>query len=55
MLARFWRWLFHSCEHTWETVVVRDVWDEEGSSYPIGQKYVLRCTKCGDIKVRKTY
>ncbi|WEQ51195.1 hypothetical protein LV478_11705 [Komagataeibacter oboediens] len=38
-----------TCRHEWE---VMDEWQmmEDGHDYPVGTKYIQRCTKCGKMK-----
>ncbi len=50
------------CSHEWETQSIGDVSEAaslkdalKGNIVQIGKKYVLRCKKCGDIKIVKTY
>jgi len=45
-------------EHKWETVGIHNVYSggkSVGEELPIGQKYILRCKTCGDIKSVKSY
>lgn len=48
--------LFSRCEHEYKMIKEIQVWDETMPvQMPIGEKYVLQCSKCGDITIRKTY
>jgi hypothetical protein len=53
MIGRIWHWLFHRCDHRWEIIKKIRVYEGEGDRLPICDKFVMRCTVCGDIKVRK--
>ncbi|MFT8720606.1 hypothetical protein [Acetobacter sp.] len=37
------------CRHEWETIKERRMM-EDGYDYPVGTKYIQRCTKCGTMK-----
>ena len=57
--------LWSGCWHEWETESIINIVDSgpkvtledvaAGKVLPIGKKYLLRCKKCGDIKIVKTY
>lgn len=44
------------CFHKWDVYLTTEVYDAALSSkVPLGNKYTLRCIKCGDMTVRKGY
>ena len=53
------KWLFRifllwrGCRHKWETIKATDVYETAESKWPHSSKYHLRCSKCGDMIVRK--
>jgi hypothetical protein len=47
MITRIFLWLFSACKHEWETEEIRNL--TEGGTI-VGQRYYLRCTKCGNVK-----
>ena len=55
MLERIWRWLTNWCRHHWEIHQEVRVWASDSDKYAMGSKFILRYTKCGDIKVKETY
>lgn len=54
-MKRLFEFLIDGCFHEWECVKTVYVYDKETDSYPIGNKYVLKCKKCGKMKTFKTY
>lgn len=54
MFARIWYWLFHACQHEWKIIEAATIHcDGAFSSMPVGKRYTLQCTKCGNIKSKK--
>jgi hypothetical protein len=58
LLGKIFRWLFDSCKHEWELheECESDIWwDEEHDKYPYKTITVkiLRCKKCGELKMKK--
>jgi hypothetical protein len=53
MIKKFREW-FGLCSHQWVDFKEIDVYDSSeyrvGKERPIGTIYVLRCSKCGDMK-----
>lgn len=50
MIAWLWDNLIgHFCRHKWETIDGCNLVSGRGG-IPYGQKYILRCEKCGNIK-----
>ncbi len=54
MLARLWYWLFYACQHEWK-IIDSATLHHDGSfnSMPVGKRFTLQCTKCGNIKSKK--
>ena len=51
--------IFNLCQHKWiniEKISVYETWDgiTTPGQKPSYYKYVLKCERCGDIKVKKT-
>lgn len=49
--------LFYKCEHKWVVFKEIQIWGDgfgNKTDYPVGRKYVLRCEKCGDMKIIRT-
>lgn len=42
------------CWHRWAVIHKVNLYDGERSSLPHGSKYVLQCSKCGNIKSKRT-
>ena len=56
MLGWLWKFLvgsFYTCGHHWEIEDLINVWAYSDSVKPCGTRYILKCTKCGDMKQRK--
>lgn len=58
MIGRFYRWLFDTHRHEWETIKEKPYQIFEARFSLVrptenGSIYVLRCKTCGDIKSRK--
>jgi hypothetical protein len=43
--------LVKGCKHNWK--IIADVSLVDGDRNPIGRKYHLQCTKCGDVKKKR--
>lgn len=47
-----------TCAHKWKTVqrvLVHDQWDRECKASPVGEKRILQCEHCGEIKTVNTF
>lgn len=47
---KLFEFIFSGCWHKWETVSTHRLTDSDCGG--IGSRYILRCTKCGDVKKR---
>lgn len=45
--------LLYGCFHKWEVHDTKVLVDQKSS--PIGKLYILRCTRCGEIKNKKIW
>ena len=56
MITRFFRWLFMLCDHRWETVKMGKIsaktWGMYDKWHEVGERATMKCTKCGDYKVK---
>ena len=43
------------CSHNWEIFKEVELFSDEDAKLPSGHRYHLRCTKCGNIKFKKSY
>lgn len=53
MLTKLWRWLFGGCDHRWEYLETRRLFNNEYDKLPIKTWYILGCQHCGNIKKRR--
>lgn len=51
----FLRLLGGGCSHQWEIYETALIWPAEKSEKPEGKVYMLRCTRCGDMKAHKLH
>lgn len=57
-MKRLLEFLLNGCFHEWKIYKTKDVYDRNDgqlTEYPIGEKIILRCEKCGELKTYKTY
>jgi hypothetical protein len=42
------------CRHKWNVVDQVNLYDGEHATMPYGRKYMMQCSKCGNIKSKQT-
>lgn len=47
--------IIFTCKHKWNKVETIRVFSDDGDKLPMGNKYVMQCSKCGQIKHYNNY
>lgn len=56
MIGWLWRLIighFNTCKHDFEIIREVNIYKSETSKLPVGNKFILQCKKCGDLKIVK--
>lgn len=54
-MKKLFEFLWSGCWHEWKIEAIAQVFDSVEIKIPIGKKYTLRCKKCGEMKIFKSY
>lgn len=54
-MLNFIREIFGGCNHSWIIYRKVEVYSDDlkNTDMPIAMKYILRCSKCGDLKAKR--
>ena len=54
-MLNFLREIFDMCNHSWVILRTIEIYSDDlkAMDMPIATKYILRCSKCGDLKSKR--